>query len=191
MNKPKNYDETQAMGEFHPLAPGGYVCRIMGVEETKNRNGGDMVVISLDIAEGEEKGYYTAQYRGDNRPGKKWGCRVWQNVTDEQGSTSRGFKTFLTSVEQSNPGYTVVWGEGFCDSLKGKLVGGVFGREQYRNLNMEVKWSTKCRFFRSVETIRQGVQPPEDRYLEGEASTGSDVTANIPGQVFTDDDLPF
>lgn len=197
MKQPKNYKETQGYGEFEPLKLGGHICKIMNVKEQKSSTGKDMIVISLDIAEGEQKGYYTEQYKKDQRPidQKKWGCIVYQLVEDNDGNTNRGFKTFINAVTKSNKGFdeNAIWDEKFCEYFKDKLIGGVFGREQYRNGNQELKWSTKCIAFRDIETIKKGVPVPEDKYLpdaQPGKATAFDMFENVSDDV-NEDDLPF
>lgn len=191
MKRPTNWENTQAYGDFEPLELGGHICKIMSVEETKSRAGKDMIKISLDIAEGEQAGYYAEQYRNDNRNPKKWGCIVYQLLEDDNGNTNRGFKTFVNAVEKSNPGFNSdnIWDDNFCGYFKNKLIGGVFGREQYENSKGDLKWSTKCVQFRDIETIRKGVPIPEDKYLEGTkpATSSNNDFADMP----LDDDLPF
>jgi hypothetical protein len=165
MQKPNGYETAATYGNFTPLELGGHVCKVMSVEETKSSKGKDMLKISLDIAEGPQKGYYADQFRNSTFENKKWGCIVYQLVNDNDGNTNKGLKTFLTSVEESNLGFKTVWGDTFCQSLKGKLVGGIFGREQYENRDGDLKWSTKCSQFRSVETIKKGVEIPKDKLL--------------------------
>lgn len=189
MEKPRGYDETQGFGEYEPLALGGHICQIVKVEETTAKSGSAMVRIYLDIAEGKQKGYYAKQYRGDTRAQKRWGCVVNQVVENRSGDCSPGFKTFLTSVKQSNPGYAEVWGDGFCDSLKGKRVGGVFGREEYYDEKAKkTRFSTKCVQFRGVDAIKAGVGIPPDKLLETRPRTD---TSFLDITVTSDDDLPF
>jgi hypothetical protein len=201
MQKPIDYDGVQAYGDFTPLKLGGHICKIMQVKETKTkRTGKDMLEISLDIAEGDQKGYYEQQYKNDTRENKKWGCIVYQLVNDNEGGTSRGFKSFITSVENSNAGFKIVWGNNFASCFKGKLVGGVFGREQYLNNAGEKKFATKCVQFRSVNAIHAGVEAPEDKLLPEEGNysdypsgytptPGVDGFINIPDGI--DEELPF
>lgn len=196
MIKPRDFDNVSAYGEFKPLELGGHICRIMRVEETKSSTGKDMIVISLDTApQDKQPGYYTEQYRADDRPDKKWGCRVFQLVLDKDGNTNRGFKTFITAVEKSNPGFQVQWGDGFAACFKNRLIGGVFGREQYMNSVGELKWSTKCVQFRSVEAIQQGVEIPKDRYLQGQEQAQSGYQNGYQSDFTelddTGEDLPF
>lgn len=196
MKQPKNYKDTVGYDEFKALELGGHICKIMGVKEQKSKTGRDMIVISLDIAEGEQKGYYTELYKKDTKPidQKKWGCVVYQLVEDSDGNANRGFKTFINAVAKSNKGFdeTKIWDEKFCEYFKDKLIGGVFGREQYKNASGELRWSTKCVSFRDIETIKKGVPVPDDKYLPdaqpGMATAFSfdDMQADV-----NEDDLPF
>lgn len=189
MNKPKNYDETYSYSytENKALPPGGYICKIMGVKESKSKSNKDMIEISLDIAEGDFKNFYTDKYKADTRKEKKWGCVVYQLTEDEEGNCNRGLKTFLTSVEESNSGFSVVWGDKFCDSLKGKAVGGVFRREQFSG-QYGLAFVTRCCSFRSVQTIIDGIEVPGDKMLDDKKDKAT--TAYTVSSV-NDDDLPF
>lgn len=192
MLKPNDYDRVSAYGDFTPLELGGHICQIMSVEETESSTGKDMLIISLDTApQDKQPGYYMEQWKNDDRPDKKWGCRVFQLVMDKDGNTNRGLKTFITSVEKSNPGFQVQWGDGFSACFKNRMVGGVFGREQYQNSHGDLKWSTKCVQFRSVEAVQKGVDVPEDRYLNGQRpqqnpAAGFGALPDIP-----ESDMPF
>ena len=137
MKKPTNYDTTEVTGEFTPLKPGGHICKIMQVKETKSKSGLDMLEISLDIAEGEQKDYYAKAYRSDTRADKKWGCVVYLVVDESTDYGVKNLKTFTTSVEKSNVGFQIAWGDNFAKCFANKLVGGVFGREQYLNASNE------------------------------------------------------
>ena len=172
MNKPNDFDNVQAFGEFKPLPAGGYVCRIMNVEETNAKSSGaPMIRISLDIAEGEYKDYFANMYRNDTRADKKWnaGAVVNQLVYDTNGnnSTNRGFKTFCTAAEESNPGFKIQWGNTFAACFKNRLVGVIFRREEYMGTDGKTHWSTKANSFRGAQTIREGkFDPIPDKPLE-------------------------
>lgn len=183
MIKPNDFETVQGFTGFEPLEAGGHICRIMNVEETKTKNGGkDMIVIYLDTDKSDKQpNYYSEAYRNDNRNPKKWNnnaiCR--QLVLDADGFTNRGFKSFIDCVEGSNQGFKVVWGEKFCECLKGKLVGGIFGREEYLNDNTgETKFATKFQNFRTVDMIKKGVEVPKDKLLNpsGNNSYAGDIT---------------
>lgn len=192
MLKPSDYDRVTAYGEFTPLELGGHICKIMSVEETTSSTGKDMLIISLDTApQDKQPGYYMEQWKNDDRTDKKWGCRVFQLVLDKDGNTNRGLKTFITAVEKSNPGFHVQWGDGFSACFKNRLVGGVFGREQYQNSHGDLKWSTKCVQFRSVEAVQKGVDVPEDRYLNGQRPQQNPVAGFTELPDISESDLPF
>ena len=190
MRKPNNFEETQENRGFQPLQLGGHICRIMGVTETTSKTDRAMIVVALDIEEGEQKGYYANQYRLDDRPNKKWGCNVYILIEDNDGNTSKAFKTFVMAVERSNAGFdhNKIWDEHFCDYFKNKLIGGVFGREEYMNQSGQKKMITKCFYFRDTETIRKGVPVPEDRLLDEPTDTMQDLGFSPADD---DDDLPF
>lgn len=176
MNKPQDYDQVQEYGNIPQLPPGGYICRIMKVEETTAQSSGaPMLKIGLEIAEGEHKGHFMTVFNSDTRSEKKWPCVVNQLVYDNNGgnTTNRGFKTFITAVEKSNSGFAVQWGNGFAACFKNKLVGGLFRREQFIGNDGKAHFSTKCFQFRSADAIHQGVSVPEDKLLDSGSQTYS------------------
>lgn len=204
MQKPSGFDEAREYGTYIPLPAGNYVCKIMSVEETQSRNGDPMIIISLDIAEGEYKDYFAKAWREDTRQNKKWGCRVWQLVNDfqDKSKTSPGFKTFITSAERSNNGFKVKWGNEFESCFKGRLIGGMFRREEYLDNLSDAHWSTRCASFRSAEDIRSGkldILPdkPLNDTQASQALSREQKPAPVPAdlsdfeEVISDGDLPF
>lgn len=192
MKMPKGFKEAQELGNFTPLELGGHICTIMQLEETVSRNGKNMVVLSLDIAQGEQKGYYAAQYRADSRAEKRWGCKFYIVIEDKDGNTSKSFKTFTGAVERSNKGFNIdeVWDEDkdkFAAHFKGKAIGGVFGREEYLQDGKQKKMSTKCFYVCDIDTIKRGVEVPEDKLLPVNTSPAMSGFSEIS----SDDDLPF
>lgn len=190
MQKPNDFDTAKATGEYSPLPAGGYVCKIVGVEETKSKNGKDMVKIALDIVEGEEKDRFMNQYKSDTREFKKWpvGATMYQLTYDQNGNTHGRFKQFTNCAVESNPGFEIVWGNGFAGCFKGKLVGVVFGREQYEAQDGNLRWNTKAQFFKTVEEIRSGdFKVPEDKLLKKAAA--SSVPEGF--EAINDKDIPF
>jgi hypothetical protein len=193
MEKPKDFDTARATGEFKPLPAGGYVCEIIGVDETMSKTGKKMIKIALDIAEGDEKGRFMESYKSDTREFKKWpaGAVVYQLTEDPEGNTHGRFKQFTNCVTDSNKGFEIRWGKEFGACFKGKQVGVIFGREQYESpKDGSLRWSTKPQFFKTVAEIRDGdFKVPEDKTLP----SGSAVAVNAPEgfSEITDDDIPF
>lgn len=187
MNKPSDYDNININTTQVPA--GGYVCKIMQVEEVQSKAGRDMLIVSLDIAEGDYKDHFAQSYKADTRDNKKWSCNYYILTKDKDGNTNRDLKRFCVAVEDSNNGFNVAWGDKFCDCFKGKLLGALFGREQFLGTN-GYAWSCKPKHLLSADRIRQGqFDTPEDKpYKE---------PAELTGQFFASandasgDDLPF
>lgn len=99
--------------------------------------------------------------------------------------TVRSFKTLITCIEHSNPGFKWNWDE---QLLKGKLFGGVFGRKEY-DFDGKQGFYTTCRFIKSVETIKAGVEVPEDFLLKKKTNGLDDPDFTLMDDSL--DDLPF
>ena len=119
--------------------------------------------------------------------------------SENDAKTKQAFKRFTTSVERSNEGYTWNWDE---LSLKGKMFGGVFGREEFLTKDGKLKFTTKCRFPRSIESIRKGdftipddkLHKDHDDIVDKESDnqlTGMPDSFLAEFQEIGDGDLPF
>lgn len=161
MEMPKNYNETQAAGEYTPIELGGHYLVIKQVEETMSKTGSPMVKISFDTADNDKQPHFFAdQFRNDIRPDKKWpvGGVTYMLTEDQDGNCSRNFKGFTTSVENSNPGFSVQWGNGFAACFKNKLVGGIF-REELGIYNGKETHQRKLQWFCSNEKVADAKIP--------------------------------
>lgn len=192
MQMPSNYAEAQVRGEFTPLEIGGHICKIMQVTEMQSKNGLQMLKISLDTDQSDRQPlYYSTQYRNDTREDKKWGCDMYIVTDQSTDYGTKNLKTFNVAVEESNPGYSTVWGDGYANALNGKKVGVVFGREQYLNAKNELKWSVKGKYFRKVDGVLDA-NVPEDKYLSGnsqpQAQASADGFMSVPDNM---PELPF
>ena len=173
-----DYDQVQVGGEFTALPAGGYVCIIKKAQMTTNSNGLPMVEVRVDIFEGKYKDYFIKLYR--ERVGKdpeaKWPYNGVLKITavDAEGHQKKNFKSFCTAVEQSNgierlPRHD----DAFLKALVGKGIGVLYGREEYEGNDGKAHWSTKPKWFRSVQNIRSGnFTVPEDKPLENTYGTG-------------------
>ena len=172
MKKPNNYEATPASGDYVPVALGGHLLIIKEVAEMQSRTGKDMIKVSFDFASGDaQPAYFSNVFRDDVRPDKKWPAAgtTYLLTEDADGNCSRQFKTFITSVEKSNLGFRVDWGEGFTRGFQNKLTGGVFGivEEEY---NDKVHKNRKLRWFRSTEGVLEAPVPEEKLLANGSRS---------------------
>lgn len=181
-----DYDQVKVGGDFQALPAGGYVMVIKNAKITNNSNGLPMVVAIADIAEGEYKGYFHSLYR--ERVEKDINSKYPYNGTfritavDAEGKTKKNFKSFCTAIEDSNeiqlPRNN---NEAFLKALVGKYVGVLYQREEYEGNDGKNHWSTKPKWFRNVEAIREGkFTVPEDKPLSLTEDTGfSTVNASV------------
>lgn len=204
MNMPKNYEQTQTMGEKVEVQEGGHQLIIYEVSETMSKNNKPMIVVKFDFASGDTQAKLAeTTYKDDISPEKKWPNFATSRILVENpdGNTSRNFKTFCTSVEHSNPGFKISWGDGFAACFKKKLVGAVFGpvENEYNGrtfVRNELRWF--CAYDKAKEQ-----KVPALKKLQGNNNTASAPASstglnpdgtmawmNIPEGV-DDDGLPF
>ena len=198
MQKPNNYDNTQASGEFTPITLGGHHLIIKKVEESKTRTGKDMIIVAFDMAPGDSQpGYFSKEFANDIRPDKKWprNGRQYIVVLDNNGNTSRSFKTFITAVEKSNNGFVTQWGDGFAAQFKNRRIGGVFG-EVENEYNGKTSMRHELRWF-CADDKADNAAIPNPKYLSNNNRTVSAPAADKELDGFLqlpdgmDEEIPF
>lgn len=166
--KPKMYDEIEVNLDFTPITVGGHKGIIMGVEEyTSELSGNTSLKVSVDTAKDDtQPQYFTEQYKNDTRTNKKWSNSAIKYVSLKQDENCvRMLKAFITSVENSNNGFTYNWDKD-VEQLKGKKVGLVFGLEEYVNNDGETKTIAKLNQFRSIDKI-DNIKIPKVKLIDG------------------------
>lgn len=185
MEKMQGYDEAKALtGEYETLEAGGYICKIVSAKEEVSKSGKKMLVMALDVLEGDKKDFFRNRFNEDARPEKKWPAgAIYRQMLD--GEKAAGFlKGVMTSLEASNPGFKWEWDE---KKLAGLKCGAIFGEEEYEKLDGSTGTTTKVKFIRTVQAIQEGkFKVPELKKLpqKGEAFDSF-------GTVASDNDLPF
>lgn len=190
MRKPSDWNDTPSYdGESMVIKPGAYICKIKGMKEEPTKTGKTMVVLAFDIAEGEYENYYNDKFKREQKDNKdvkfKGTFRVFP-LTNEN-KTNPFFKGMITSIERSNN--FVLPNEFTENDVKGKLFGGLFGREEFE----PGKWYTKLVSIRTVEAVREGRYTlPEDKPLSNTPNSSSSYTSGFSIDNDADDeDLPF
>lgn len=145
MRKVNDYEITEPNlgGSFEKLEAGGYVCRITRVEDVPEK---EYLKIEFDITDGPRKNWFADIHA---RAGF-WGGKMIRSYKD---SAVGFFKGFMTSVENSNPGYKWAWSE---HSLEGKYVGLVLAYEEYTGNDGSIKERIYVAQNRSVDAIKKG-----------------------------------
>lgn len=200
MKKLNGYEKAQACSDTERLPVGGYVLKILDAVEQDNSDKGwnNQLIISFDIAEGEHKDFFAANYKAQTGEDKKWKGTYRLRVPKDDGSeqdnwTMRRFKTVMNAFEDSNKGYRFDWDE---KKLKGLLIGALFNNKEYE-FNGRHGFFTNCHSLVTVEKIRSGkFEIPADTLLKnnGQQSGGygkpdADGFMNIPDGI--DEELPF
>ena len=194
ITKFKDYDEIQVFEGGAQLPVGGYELTIVGAKVEQFTNC-EILKIAFDIVNHEQfSGFYANRFKSAKaqNPDAKWGGVFDVFIPKDDGSeldgyTKQAFKRFITSVEKSNEGYVWNWDE---KSLKGKAFGGIFGREEFITKEGDRKFAVKCRFPRSIDSIRNGdYKVPEDKLLKG-LNTAT-ATLGDYEEILNPDDMPF
>lgn len=186
MKKYPNWENVEENGNFNSIKPGGYVAFIKNVDDDPNK---ECLKISYDIAEGEFKNYYMELYKAQNF----WGGSFFRSYKE---SAIGFFKGFITSIENSNPGYKWDWNE---KGLKGKYIGIVLQEEEYIPTQGKHVGEVRTRLIvqetHSIDKIRKGDYTVKDKKLLSQnQNTSSQKTFNEnQSQSFgiVDDDIQF
>lgn len=173
-----NLDNVQEAEEFEKVVPGGYVCGITSVEDVPSK---EYLRIEYDIAEGKLKNYYRNLY---NNKGF-WGGSTIKSYKDKALSY---FKGFITSVEESNPGYK--WDNDESKLIR-KLVGFVLGEEEYEARDGSIKTRLYVARITSADKIRKGdYTVPALKKLNKPAQAAPTIPAGFE-EIVSNDDVPF
>lgn len=186
MEKLQGYEEAQAItGEYEKLEAGGYICNIVNAKEEKSKSGKRMLVLALDILEGDKKDFFRNKFNENTNPDKKWPAgAIYRQMLE--GEKAIGFlKGIMTSLEASNEGFKWDWDEKKLVNLK---CGAIFGEEEYERMDGSIGVSTKVKFIRTVKCIQNGnYKVPELKKLPQRGEAFDDFT----GAIDDNNDLPF
>lgn len=195
MQQLKGYETAKVItGGVPQLPKGGYIAKILDCKEESSATGYKWLAISFDISEGEHKGHFAEQYRANTNENKKWRGTYNAFIPDESSQyyedNLNKFKTMMSNIEESNPGYHWDWDE---TKLKGKLIGVIFGEKEWESDNNGVIIITECRGIRSVDCIKNGkFKMPALKTLSGTSSVSAATSSQASFSALDDDDdLPF
>ena len=200
MKLPSDYNKVQAYkGPSNYLPAGNYTCAITAarVEQTRS-TGADMLVIELDVAEGERRGFFTQQSKSFGTWPNAGVMRLVVTVKDRQSGqmvTNPMFKGFIEAVEASNRGYSFTQAGADEHTLVLKRVGVRF-REEESEYNGEVRTRVVPWYAVPVDTL-PNLDIAEPKKLK-KGSAGEPSAAYMAGMTsangFTqvdNDGLPF
>lgn len=198
MEKINNWNEVEAKGmeDFKPLPIGAYECVIKEAEIHKSETSGkESFRVAVDIASGDYKNYYQDRFDKNTNMNKTWDNNATRYLAF-QGDNVAYFKGFITSVENSNSGYTWDWDE---KKLVGKKICGVFQYEEYENQEGKKGIKVRLNKFRSLDKIKDIFVSDSVKLLDGSYMSIVDYNAQKNNSTIpfndkieiSDDDLPF
>lgn len=192
MQKPNSYDEVK-VGNYTPPMVGGHKMIVKQVNETKSKNGKDMLVVLFDFAPNDvQPDFFTEEFKNDTRPDKKWphAGTAYILCEDSENKCSKKLKGFITSFENSN-NCEAVWGDKFAEQFKNKKIGGVFG-EVENEYNGKTTMRHELRWFCALDKV-DNATVPDPVYLKKDNTIqnapGSNDFMNIPDGV--GDSIPW
>ena len=195
----KGYNDVPAAtpGEFIKLPAGGYVCRIVLAELRKSKAGNLMLVLCLDIADGEFAGYFknaTDSARKFDK-NKKWdNVGVYRQLLFDNSNQriSSFFKGLITCIENSNDTFKINLTNFEPISLQGKLCGFVFASEEYPKRDGSIGERTVIKFPKTIADIRSGnFKIPDTKKWDKPATEETSSKDEFGGTPVPDDDVPF
>ena len=193
----KGYDDVQeAMpGEFVKFPAGGYICRVVNAKITNSKAGNPMLVLFVDVAEGDFKDFFRkAADRVKNfNPALEWdNSAVYrQLIFGNDGKVSRFFKGLLTCFRLSNPNDFTFNPHSFDEQrLRGQLIGFVFAEEEYQKRDGSVGSRVTIKFPKQVADIRDNnFSVPDIKKLT--PSSPIEKKDDFAGAAVPDYDVPF
>lgn len=151
--KVKNWDVIEESRPGAMLPPGGYVCRITGVEDVPSK---EYLWVVYDVAEGEYAGTYASLPQSDD-----WKHRFTRSYSDRAEGM---FKAFINRVQESNRGF--VWDGRDERQFVGKEVGLLMQTERYTKNNGDDGERTVVAGVVAAQDVRNGdyrLPAPQDR----------------------------
>lgn len=149
------------------IPAGGYVCKIIRPILNDDRASGKAnIELQVDISEGEYTGYFQ---KLEDRAGF-WGLRGWMSFKESQ---LPNFQRACAALCNSNPGLKFnpfAPGGADIDSLEGKTIGVILGKEEYRSSSGDIREKSVVSRFIEVEKIKaKKFKVPELKRLKEDA----------------------
>ena len=187
--------KTAIPGEFVKISPDGYVCTVVNAEIKYAKTGTPMLVLFLDVAEGDFKGYFsdaTKRSKASN-PDKRWesGGIFRQNIFNKNDSISPFFKGLLAVFAKDNPNVKVNYDDFEPACFFGAQIGFVFAEEEY-DFNGYAGVHVVPKIPKSVTDIREGnFKVPELKRKPAQDSTPKKDYDDLGGEPVEPEDTPF
>ena len=165
--------------EFESIEAGGYVCKIVDAILNLDKK---YIELDLDIMEGPHSGYFQ---KLEDRAGF-WGLKNFMSYKE---SVLPKFLKTCTVLNNSNANFNfdpMRNGGADVDSLVGKMVGVVIGKEEYKSKEGKIRLKDVATNITEVSKIREGkFRVPDIKKLESNddfmnVGSGSNGSGDVP-----------
>ena len=190
------YNRNNRRKTFEPLPKDAYVVRILSAKTAETKSGFNQLVIAFDIAEGQYKDFYKAQYDANSSEDKKWPNDAVFRLTIPydrcQDYVVTNWDSFFADLEDSNNGFVF---NGDEKALKGKLIGAKMHIEQ-SEYNGKIYDHTRMRWTCIADDVRNGKagRLPNDKLIAGSSGSNRSAADSYANSGFSgtdDEELPF
>ena len=189
----KRYDgaESKKMSNFSRLPNGGYVAEVK-TARTESYTWGDVLILAIDIAEGEFKNFFKQQYDNNTNEDRKWKGTFRINIPGDKSrylsNDVKKFNNLIFSFENSNPGFHFDWDE---QKLKGKLIGVIYRKKEFTKNDGSVGEYSEAAGVTDIQSIRDGsFSPIKDKRLSADRPAPA-ASSDSTFSALDDEDLPF
>ena len=181
-------------GEFQALPADGYICHVVNAEITNSKAGNLMLVLYIDIAQGDFKGHFKANLDRVKSfaPDKKWDSNaIYRQLicdNNDNKKISKFFKGLISAFQRSNNNFHLNLLNFDANDLRGLLIGFVFAEEEFTR-NGSVYSRVFPKLPKPVADIQSGnFSIPQKKSLTDKPAQANDFFA---GSTVNSDDLPF
>lgn len=200
MEKIENWDniEVNEFTENEKFILGGKLSKIVNVRNY-DYNGEKRISLEVDIAEGNNTGYFQKKYDERNENAKFWddGAQITFPANPTEDRDKAYIKGLIKAIESYNPGFVWNWDE---MSLKDKYLGTNFSLKEYQGSDGNIYTKPQVsRYVNSKENFREDYIPNVKTLNNGfvnyeEYISNKDQNSNNNDSVeivLDDESLPF
>ena len=203
MNLPSDFANARPYtGGANWLPAGNYICAVTAARvEQARTTGADMLVVELDVADGEYRGFFTQQSKSFGNWPNGGTFRMMVSFNDKQTGkpmTNPVFKGFIEAVEKSNRGYSFTQAGADEHTLAYKRVGIRFREEEYeyqgqKRVKVAPWYAVPVDQVASFDIPKKKLLPKAETESAQQSATAAYAAAMTAanGSTQVDDGLPF
>lgn len=189
MTRFENWNEITATESSNVKLPAGtYKCRIVGAQQQVSKKNNEMLVLALDIIEGEFKDYFMNKWKEKkdattDGSTPKYPCLMYNLWTPERAGQCK----WMIDLLEKNNNFKWDFNEA---SLAGKIIGVTFRDEEFLTQDGQLRMTAKPYRLVALDKIADA-KVPEPKKLDMSKATSGFNSFAAPGANPIDEDVPF